>query len=144
MSIDADIHADAFDLLCHKLLGEGIHRKVFSCRLNDDWVCKVEEATTWRSFANVMEARFWQDNQHYEAVAKWLAPIHFCSPDFHIIIQSRVEPIRKSDELPDTLPQFLTDIKRENFGWLNGKLVCVDYSMWIDKPPTRLVKREWI
>ena len=37
-------YEDAFNLLCGKLLGEGIHRKVFECRLRDDLVVKVEPA----------------------------------------------------------------------------------------------------
>lgn len=65
-------YEDAFNLLCGKLVGEGIHRKVFECRLRDDLVVKVEPEENWRYFANVLEMRFWNDHEHYKKVADWL------------------------------------------------------------------------
>jgi hypothetical protein len=59
------------------------------------------------------------------------------------MLQQRVEPIRDSDTLPDMIPAFLTDIKRENFGWYDGRIVCVDYAMHLDNLSTRLKKATW-
>lgn len=133
---------DAFNLLCGDKIGEGIHRTVYNCRLRDDLVVKVE-SQDFRYFANVMEDKFWADNSHYDKVAQWLAPIEFLSPDARIMLQHRTQPIRDTDDMPDKIPSFLTDVKRENFGWLNDRLVCHDYAFTITNPSVRLRKAEW-
>ena len=55
-------YEDAFNLLCGKLLGEGIHRKVFECRLRDDLVVKVEAETDWRYFRKRSHTMAWNDH----------------------------------------------------------------------------------
>ena len=136
-------HEEAFNLLCDKMIGEGIHRKVFSCRIRDDLVVKVETDNDWREFANAQEMKFWCDNQYAKDVAKWLAPCEYMSPDGRIMLQKRTQPLRDSDKLPDKLPGFLTDVKRDNFGFLNGKLVCHDYAITINTPSLRLKRADW-
>lgn len=134
---------DAFNLLCRDQLGKGIHRDVFECRINPKLVVKVENDLPWRYFANVHEMKFWNDNQHCEAIAKWLAPCEYLSPDGLILLQRRCEPLRDSDKLPDKLPSFLTDVKKDNYGMLDGRLVCFDYALNIPSPSTRAKKVEW-
>ncbi len=133
---------DAFDMLCGKELGRGISRIVFECRLRDDLVVKVEDAHS-RYFANVIESKFWSDNQFASAIASWLAPIKFMSPDGRILLQRRCQPLPKNFALPAKLPIFLTDLKRENFGLLDGRLVCMDYALTIASPSVRMVKTDW-
>ena len=138
------IFEDAFNLLCWKLLGEGIHRKVFECRIRDDLVVKVEDQEGMsRYFANVLEHKFWSDHQHYKPVASWLAPCEYLSPDGRISLQQRCEPLPSNYKLPDKLPSFLADVKSDNFGLLKGKLVCMDYAMTIPCPNIRLKKVHW-
>lgn len=133
---------DAFNLLCGRLLGEGIHRRVFECRLRPDLVVKVEN-DDHRYFANVLEHKFWADNQHCEKVARWLAPCEYLSPDGRISLQRRADPLGAGTTLPDRLPAFLTDIKRGNFGLLGGNIVCVDYAMVLQNPSVRKRKVVW-
>lgn len=133
---------EAFNLLCGKKLGEGIHRNVFECRIREDLVVKVE-TDDFRYFANVLEMKFWSDHQHYAKVADWLAPCEFMSPDGRILLQKRAQPLRDGDDLPAKLPSFLSDVKRDNFGLLNGKIVCVDYAMTIPSPSIRQKKVDW-
>lgn len=140
----ARIHEDAFNLLCGNLLGGGIHRKVFECRLRPDLVVKVEDdGSEWRNFSNVKEYAFWSDHQDYAAVSKWLAPCEYLSPDGRISLQRRVRIAGPTDVMPEKLPGFLTDLKRTNFGWLDGRLVCVDYAWTVPSPKVREVKAEW-
>lgn len=140
---DSATFEDAFNLLCGEKLGNGIHRTVYRCRLRSDLVVKVEEQD-YRQFANVLEQRFWDDHCHYEPVARWLAPCEFLSPDGRILLQRRVDPLpRVGAALPDALPAFLTDVKRDNFGILDGRLVCFDYAATIPNPSTRLRKVDW-
>lgn len=114
-------YEDAFNLLCGKLLGEGIHRKVFECRLRDDLVVKVESEENWRYFPNVLEMRFWNDHEHYKKVADWLAPCEYMSPDGRILLQRKASPIVDRSALPEQVPAFLSDLKPENFGMLDER-----------------------
>lgn len=141
--MNAATFEDAFNLLCHTKLGGGIHRDVFECRIDDKLVVKVETDLPWRFFANVLEMKFWNDNQEYKPVAKWLAPCEYLSPDGLILLQRRCEPLRASDEVPTKLPGFLTDVKWDNFGWLDGRIVCFDYALNIPSPSVRLRKADW-
>jgi len=136
-------YEDAFNRLCGKLLGEGIHRKVFECRLRDDLVVKVESEENWRYFANVLEMRFWNDHEHYKKVADWLSPCEYLSPDGRILLQRKASPIVELSVLPEQVPAFLSDLKPENFGMLDGRLVCLDYALTIPNPSTRLKKVDW-
>lgn len=134
---------DAFNLLCGDKIGSGIHRDVFECRISPQYVVKVENSGEWRFFANVHEMKFWSDNQFCRSIAQWLAPCYMLSPDGRILLQHRASPLRPDDKLPDKLPAFLTDVKRENFGRLDNRIVCVDYASTIDVISTRLRKVNW-
>ena len=135
---------DAFNLLCGEKLGSGIHREVFECRLRPDLVCKVEiHSGRDRIFANVLEAEYWNAHGGNPAIGKWLAPCGFLSPDGRILLQERAERIPVDYRLPEKLPIFLDDIKRSNFGLIDGKLVCIDYAWHRETPNTRLTRVKW-
>jgi len=136
---------DAFNMLCGKLIGEGCYRKVYTCKLRPEFVVKVEEEPEngYREFHNVSETKFWDYNKDHKAVAKWLAPIEYSSPDGFIVLQRKVRMVHDKDELPKLLPAFLTDTKIENFGWLDGQLVCIDYALHIHTPSVRMKKADW-
>lgn len=137
----AECFEDAFNLLCGALLGEGVHRKVFACRLRPELVVKVEAEPAFRYFANVHEMKMWNDSSLKEA--EWLAPCRYLSPDGRILLQDRADPVPGDYEMPERMPSFLTDFKRENFGILRGKLVCIDYAMPIPSYNSRLKKVNW-
>lgn len=103
---------------------------------------KVEN-DDWRYFANVLEMKFWIDHEHYDKVAKWLAPCEHLSPDGRVLLQKRADPLGQNDKLPGELPAFLSDLKRENFGRIDGRFVCLDYAMTIPTPNTRMKKVQW-
>lgn len=106
---------DAFNLLCGEVLGHGIHRKVFACRLRDDLVVKVEDndGSEWRRFANVLEIEFWHQFQDYDKVGRWLAPCEHLSPDGRILLQKRVSPLPLDYELPRKMPTFPDRLQTE-------------------------------
>lgn len=137
-----DTYKDCFHLLCGKKLGSGIHRDVFECKLRKDLVVKVENSDL-RYFANVFESRFWDENQYYKPVSQWLAPCEFLSPDGRILLQRKASPIFDESQLPEKLPSFLTDLKMANFGMLDGRVVCVDYAMYIGRVSARMTKARW-
>lgn len=137
-----EVYHEAFNLLCGDLIGGGIHRQVFECKLRPDLVVKVEDQD-YRDFANVKEMQFWRDHSFVKKIAVWLAPCEHLSPDGRILIQKRVEKVTAAYKMPDKVPSFLTDLKKENFGWLDGKLVCIDYSTTIPNPSMILKKAHW-
>jgi hypothetical protein len=137
---------DFFNLACGKLLGEGVHRKVFECRLRADLVVKVEVEEVFRFFANVHEMAFYNASPY--AVQRWLAKPDLLSPDGRILLMERAMPATDLTEMPDELPAFLSDIKMENFGWVREgdtrRLVCVDYALvYHAKPSLRPRKVNW-
>lgn len=134
---------DAFNLLCGDKIGSVIHREVFRCKLRPDLVVKVEIDEAYRSFANVREQKFWDDWCFVEKVTRWLAPCEYLSPDGRILLQRRTSPVPDDYALPDKVPGFLTDLKRENFGILDGKLVCVDYAAVVVDASARLKRAVW-
>ena len=134
------VFEDAFNLLCGKKLGEGVDREVFECRLRPELVVKVEADRVHRSFANPREMQIWQNWQYHKPTARWLAPCEYLSPDGRILLQRRTQPISPTDGLPDRLPAFLTDIKTDNFGLLDGRVVCHDYSFVLENLSLRLRK----
>lgn len=140
--MDDRTHEDAFNLLCGDLIGRGIHRTVFECMIRRDLVVKVEDSDS-RYFANVLEQKFWDDHQYAATVAKWLAPCEYMSPDGRILLQTRCEPVPRGTRMPDKLPGFLSDLKRDNFGLLDGRIVCVDYAMTTPSPSVRLRRVDW-
>ena len=134
---------DAFNLLCGALIGQGTYRKVFECAIDPTLVVKVELEQEWRTFPNHDEFRFWQEQADYRKVSDWLAPCVRISPDARILLQKRCQPLRATDTLPEKLPEFLTDRKRDNFGWYEGRLVCLDYQFTIYNSPLRPKKVTW-
>lgn len=142
------VFEDAFNMFAGRKLGSGVNRDVFECKLRPELVVKVEivPENGYRSFCNVLETRFWDDHQYRKAIADWLAPIHYTSPDGLVVLQERVRICDKDDveKMPATIPAFLTDRKVQNFGWTKaGKLVCVDYAFTIPNPSVRKNKAEW-
>lgn len=142
-AIEGVIALDAFNTLCGEKLGDGIHREVYVCRTATDLVVKVEKYLDYRSFANVTENTLWRDWEHAPKVAKWLAPCQYLSPDGRILLQRRAKPVRDDDQLPDKIPAFLTDVKRENFGWIDGQLVCIDYAYHITRLNMNMKAAKW-
>lgn len=135
---------DAFNALCGQKIGGGEFRDVFKCRIDPSLVVKVEleKPGDFRSFHNVFEVEFWENVCKIKGIAKWLAPVILYSPDKRVILQKRCEPLRAAD-LPEKLPEFLTDTKPENFGMLDGRFVCFDYAYQIVHAKTKMRKAKW-
>lgn len=112
---------DLFSLIIGDKIGSGIGRTVYENRINSDTVIKIEE----ESYQNIKEWEFWQDVQ-YSDISKWFAPCLSISPCGIFLVQTKCEPLPKK-MYPRKLPKFMADIKYENFGYLNGKIVCFDY-----------------
>ncbi|KAA1057165.1 hypothetical protein [Azospirillum argentinense] len=132
---------DFIDLFCGKFLGAGIGRQVYELATDPTKVVKVEMAS--RSFQNAMEWETW-DRVKDTPWAKWFAPCHSISPCGIVLIQSRTKPFEAD---PDELPEFFTDLKRTNYGVIDGQVVAHDYgfSLLIERglKRVRMRKPEW-
>lgn len=115
---------DLFDIMCRDQLGSGIGRVVFEMRGDPTKVIKFEVVS--QSFQNVIEWETWESLSSTKE-AKWLAPCTRISACGTVLIMERTSPIPTKYKLPTHVPAFLSDFKRDNYGLLNGRLVCHDY-----------------
>jgi len=140
-----DQYKDFFNLVAGELLGQGIHRKVFECRLNPDYVIKCEQDHS--TFANVREWTIWDDCRWYKPVAQWLAPCIDISPNGLTLIQRKVIPFREGDPMPEKVPGWMMDVKPQNFGWLvidgERRPVLHDYTQQNTNLSKKLVTADW-
>jgi hypothetical protein len=135
------VHLEAFNVLCGPKLGEGIHRTVFLCAFDPTLVVKVEN-NDMPEHANVSEWKHWEDLQFAPKFNVWLAPCIRISPEGRVMLQKRTEPIHHRD-LPTTMPEWLQDIKQENFGWYDGHIVAHDYPRIMSTLTSRKRKVDW-
>ena len=117
---------DLKGLVLGELLGIGIHRKVGVYKVNPEFVIKC--ALEYPEI-NLLENEIWNMVKDTD-IAKWFAPVYQISPCGMFMIQKRAETKPKS-EYPKYVPSFFGDMKYKNYGWINGKFVCVDYAGFI-------------
>lgn len=106
-------------------IGNGAYRWVFA--YGRDKVIKLTHDTE----ANHKEYAVWQSVKETK-FAKWFAPCIDISPAGQFLIQKKARKIRDNDKLPKFIPDFFTDLKRDNFGFIGKQFVCVDYQ-FIDR-----------
>lgn len=128
----------AFHLLCDQQIGRGMSRVVWSSKLLPDCVIKVED--TAGQFQNVIEWETWlrvRDTPH----RRWFAPCRWLAGNGSILVMERTRTPAENQYLK-SMPLYLTDFKRANYGMLNGKLVCHDYGthMLFDYGMTKRMK----
>lgn len=136
------IAKDLFSLICGPKIGQGAFREVYASNTNPKVVVKFEGREG--NFDNIIEHEVWQRIQNTE-FARWFAPVRHISACGTILVQDRTEPLAMS-ELPARIPAFFTDLKRQNWGRLNGKIVCHDYgrNLLMEEGMTkRMRKADW-
>jgi len=105
-------------------LGAGAHRTVFEAGWCDDLVIKIETGAVG---ANGREWEVWKDLKDTPD-EKWLCPCVMLSPGTTALVMRRAKPIPDLSVLPTRLPWWVTDVKPENWGMLDGRPVLVDYA----------------
>jgi hypothetical protein len=147
MSIDfsnAFVHKELWDLMCSEPIGEGCSRKVFVCKLDQTLVLKLETASY--SFNNIREWELWEDVRHDKDASRWLAPCVAISSCGAMMLQKRTK-IATKKRYPKKVPQWMTDLKYQNWGLLDGKIVCHDYGNHLAQrfgtKSKRLVNAHW-
>lgn len=134
------INRDLARLVCGKPLGRGQYREVFLHRQDSTLVVKTE--SRGQSFANIREWEHWKDLEGTH-LAKWLAPCVDISLTGSVLLQRRVVPVISKKELPRNIPSLFLDTKIENWGMLDGRPVCCDYSHLDFNWKTEMKRAEW-
>ena len=122
--------------------GAGTYRALFDHATDPTLVVKVETGT--RSFSNVHEYEIWKAVQG-TPWEKWFAPVVDISPAGMVLVMKRCE-VATARCLPDKVPAFFTDLKAENWGFLDGRPVCLDYGnhlLYERGMTTRMRKARW-
>jgi len=84
-------------------------------------------------YANWSERKYYKNfksTDYEENMVEHVAPSYFCSYFGLLQFQAKCEP--KLEDLTEEQKEFFkplcsTDNKKENFGWYEGRLVCLDY-----------------
>lgn len=116
--------SDLTDLFIGGQLGSGCSRSVFDFNLNPNWVVKIDRSG---QFHNVSEWDIWHSVKDYKEYSKFLAPCHHLSQCGRVLIQSKTYLITQ-EQLPTELPDFIADIKIDNWGIIGNQAVCHDYA----------------
>lgn len=139
-SFGTTVSREFFYLIVGENLGTGEFRRVYEHAHRDDLVLKFE--TNAQSFQNIAEWEFWNDNKANKKIARWLAPCEFIS-NCGIILAMKKTTKPQLIDYPSTVPEFLTDLKRQNFGMLDGRLVTHDYGLYNTNVPLKRKKAAW-
>lgn len=116
---------ELFEFICGDLLGWGIHRTVFVYKPDPTCVIKFQNAP---GFQNAKEWELWNDVKHEPFIHRWLAPCVSISENGIWLVQKRTKPLPENYKLPERVPRFMTDLKRQNFGIFERCLVTHDYA----------------
>ena len=139
-SFGTTVNRNFFNMMVGDIIGAGDFRIVYGHAQRDDLVLKWEPNA--RSFQNVAEWEFWQDNKENKRIARWLAPCEFISPCGIILAMKKTTKPERS-QYPKMMPEFLADLKRTNFGLLDGRLVAHDYGLYNVDTLTKRKKAKW-
>ena len=140
MSLDNDFtNKELAKLFCGSVLGSGAHRTVYANALDSNLVIKIEESA--KCFSNIVEWEMWKLSQD-TSLGRWLTPCVAISNCGSVLVQRRVQPVRM-EEMPKVVPALFTDLKIENWGKLDGRIVCCDYGNMLFKPSRAMRKAKW-
>jgi hypothetical protein len=122
-----------------KKIGSGCYRTVHANNIDETTVFKFEQFGT---HSNILEWETWEKHRWNPDIAKFLAPCVSISDCGRVLVQKKVAKARVED-LPEKIPEFITDLHIENWGWYNSSPVCIDYGI-LHGQSTELKKAEWI
>lgn len=118
--------------ICGDYLSYGLYRDVYALKADPDhYVVKIERDMAQGMFANATEWRNWINNKDWEWLAEYLCPCESINETGQVLIQRRAEikpTIKAYQDACPKLPPMLTDRKIQNYGFFEGRVVCVDYS----------------
>jgi hypothetical protein len=117
---------------CTDLIGDGVHRTVYTHPDNPELVVKIAKKSESHrllrrkesDFSNSMEWRVWTLAAGTEFEV-WFVPCVSLSDDLIELVQYRAKPTRTR---PKDHPKWFADVKTRNWGIWNGRPRLVDYA----------------
>lgn len=126
--LELDVSLEGLASLCigHKI-SNGSARDVYLWKADpkSETVIKVEKPNS-PYHQNIAEFHLWQLVKDEPEVAKWFAPCLAMSQCGRYLLQKRTRKILHH-QLPAEIPEFLTDLKPDNFGLMGDVPVAHDY-----------------
>lgn len=129
---DFNLSLDILDLLCGDFIGEGQTRRVYNCNLVKGYVVKIEKEAG--SHDNLLEYYFYNAVKYQPEIVKWLAPTSWISNNGRVLLQKKASLITPENKkrIPDKVPDWMTDMKYSNYGFIGKQFVCFDYAFSAD------------
>lgn len=113
---------DLFNLMAGEELGRGKYRIVYDNHLMPGTVIKQDSG---ENHSNLMEWILWNEYKD-TPLGKWMAPCDYISPRGIWLIQKKTIPALPGS-FPKRVPALFCDLKPENWGCYEGRVVCHDY-----------------
>jgi len=133
---------ELLDLITNKKIGVGAYRTVYSLNDCDDYIIKVANGDDGEK-ENLRELLLWIEIKDcYPKLKKYFAPCLSCSDTGKYLLQKKVI-FPDFKKYPKQLPSFFSDTKYQNFGLLNGKLVCIDFGCFNIRGSEKLKTVKW-
>jgi hypothetical protein len=139
MTFTSFIEKELSGLIIGEKIGHGSARTVYNHRHDKNLVIKIEEGG--KSFSNALEWEIWRTAQG-DGLEQWLAPCVDISPCGGILLMKRVLPVTL-EEMPLQIPAQFTDLKIQNWGRYDGRIVCCDYGVVLFNTKGKLRKADW-
>lgn len=126
----SNVNYDLITSLCGKRLGSGYYRAVHEYNMDNRYVIKLEDGA---SSCNMTEYLMWKELEHLCGdlawVKKWFAPVKWISPNGRVLVMRKTSE-KPDKKRPEKVPNFLWDVKWDNFGWIGNQFVCHDYGQF--------------
>lgn len=124
----------ALDLFVAEQIGRGAYRSVYGVKHDPTLVLKIEYCGG--SFHNITEWNVWEAVKD-TPVSDWFAPCIEIDAWGSALFQRKVEVFETEKEFRDAvnmtrggvIPSMFDDIRFNNFGLLDGRVVCMDYGL---------------
>lgn len=118
------------DLLTLKRIGTGSGREVFAIQGNENLVLKV--AKNFEGIAsNINEWQIWNSCQFgdfYLHLKQWLCPCEQISDCGQYLVMQKTKPVG-IEMAPKIVPALITDLRLDNIGLYDGRVVFHDYGL---------------
>lgn len=112
---------DALRLIFGDKISSGQYRDVYDYKPKRGYVIKV---THYQEY-NWNEYNIWQEVKD-APYKKWFAPVLDISAGGHFLIMKKAKQPTAA-KFPKRIPNFFTDLKKENFGFIGNQFVALDY-----------------
>lgn len=122
------LYVDLIQSMLGVHIGSGETRTVYEYALDPEYVIKVEPVMHGHNISEYDLWKFFGQADDYEKwVLDWFAPVKWISPGGHLLCMKRTNP-GVGEHWPEKIPKFMSDLHKNNFGFIDDQFVCHDYA----------------